>query len=126
VTAVDTSALMAIVLDEPTAGACEAALATEDDIVISAVTLAEALIVSARRGHGADGSADRWARLRDHFRHAGRGAADRRGLLALGERHAPGRAELRRLLRLRARERTCLPPALHRRRFRETDIEGIL
>ena len=47
--AVDTSALMAIVLDEPKAGACVAALEAVDEILISAGTMAEALIVSARR-----------------------------------------------------------------------------
>jgi ribonuclease VapC len=46
---VDTSALMAIVLDEPKADACIAALEVEDEILISAGTVAEALIVSARR-----------------------------------------------------------------------------
>lgn len=50
--AVDTSALMAILLDEPDADACIAALEEEDEIVMSAGTLAEALIVSARRGVG--------------------------------------------------------------------------
>ena len=47
--AVDTSALMAIVLNEPEADACIAALEAEDNVLISAGTLAEALIVSARR-----------------------------------------------------------------------------
>ncbi|PZU64036.1 type II toxin-antitoxin system VapC family toxin [Sphingobium sp.] len=47
--AVDTSALMAIVLDEEQADACIAAIGAEDDLVISAGTVAEALIVSARR-----------------------------------------------------------------------------
>jgi len=47
--AVDTSALMAIVLGEATADRCSAALATETKVLISAVTLAEALIVAARR-----------------------------------------------------------------------------
>lgn len=51
--AVDTSALMAIALDEPMAQACEAVLAGEDEIVISAGSLAELLIVSARRRVGA-------------------------------------------------------------------------
>jgi ribonuclease VapC len=46
---VATSALMAIVLDEPEAGACAAALETEDDLLISACTVAEALAVAARR-----------------------------------------------------------------------------
>lgn len=52
--AVDTSALMAIVLGEPQATACIQAIAAEDDLVISAGTVAEALIVSARRAVGED------------------------------------------------------------------------
>ncbi|HEX3982916.1 MAG TPA: type II toxin-antitoxin system VapC family toxin [Acidisoma sp.] len=52
--AVDTSALMAIVLDEPAAEACIAVLEAEDDLLISAGTVAEALIVSARRNVGAE------------------------------------------------------------------------
>lgn len=48
--AVDTSALVAIILDEPEAARCMAALAEEPDLVISAVTVAEALIVAERRG----------------------------------------------------------------------------
>jgi ribonuclease VapC len=51
---VDTSALMAIVLNESEADACIAALEAEDDILISAGTVAEALIVSARRNVGAE------------------------------------------------------------------------
>jgi ribonuclease VapC len=51
--AVDTSALMAIILDESEAGACIAALEAEDDLLISAGTVAEALIVAARRNVGA-------------------------------------------------------------------------
>ena len=47
--AVDTSALMAIVLDEAQADACIAALEKEDNVLISAGTIAEALIVAARR-----------------------------------------------------------------------------
>lgn len=50
--AVDTSALMAIVLDEPQATDCIAILEAEDDILISAATVAEALIVSERRNVG--------------------------------------------------------------------------
>jgi ribonuclease VapC len=52
VIALDTSALMAIVLNEPEADACIAALEAEDAILISAGTVAEALIVSARRDVG--------------------------------------------------------------------------
>ena len=40
---------MAIVLNEPGADACVAVLEVEDELVISAGTLAEALIVAARR-----------------------------------------------------------------------------
>lgn len=50
--AVDTSALMAIVLDEPAADACMAALESEVDLLISAGTVAEALVVAARRNVG--------------------------------------------------------------------------
>jgi ribonuclease VapC len=52
VIAADTSALMAIVLDEPEADACIAALETEDGVLISAGTVAEALVVAARRNVG--------------------------------------------------------------------------
>jgi ribonuclease VapC len=47
--AVDTSALMAIVLGEAQADACMAMLETEPAVLISAETVAEALIVAARR-----------------------------------------------------------------------------
>jgi ribonuclease VapC len=47
--AVDTSALMAIVLGEAQADACIAALETETELLISAGTVAEALIVASRR-----------------------------------------------------------------------------
>jgi ribonuclease VapC len=47
---VDTSALMAIVMNEPPGRACKQALAAENQVFISAGTLAEALIVAARRG----------------------------------------------------------------------------
>ena len=47
---IDTSALMAVLLNEPEADACLAILELEDDLVISAGTMAEALIVAGRRG----------------------------------------------------------------------------
>jgi ribonuclease VapC len=47
--AVDTSALMAIVLGEPGSDACIAVLEGDDDLVISAGSVAEALIVAGRR-----------------------------------------------------------------------------
>lgn len=50
--AVDTSALMAIILNESEADACAAALEAEDRLLISAGTVAEALIVAGRRNVG--------------------------------------------------------------------------
>jgi ribonuclease VapC len=50
--AVDTSALMAIVLNDPEADASAAALEADDNLLISAGTVAEALIVAARRNVG--------------------------------------------------------------------------
>lgn len=47
---IDTSALMAVLLDEPEASRCIMALTTGDALAISAGTLAEARIVAARRG----------------------------------------------------------------------------
>jgi len=51
---VDTSALMAVALDEPSAEACRLALADDDAPIVSAGTLAETLIVAERRGVGAE------------------------------------------------------------------------
>lgn len=47
--AVDTSALMAILLGEPHGEACAAALKTDEDVIVSAGTIAEALVVATRR-----------------------------------------------------------------------------
>ena len=52
--AVDTSALMAILLGESEASACADVLATNDRIVISAATVAEALIIARRRNLSAE------------------------------------------------------------------------
>ena len=52
--AVDTSALMAILLDEPEADACMAAIEAADKLLISAATVAESLIVADRRNLGVD------------------------------------------------------------------------
>lgn len=46
---VDTSALIAILLDEPSAQACRHVLEAESDVRLSAGTLSEALIVAVRR-----------------------------------------------------------------------------
>ena len=50
--AVDTSALLEILLDGPQANECIAALELEDELLISAGTMAEALIVAGRRNVG--------------------------------------------------------------------------
>ncbi|WP_416407027.1 type II toxin-antitoxin system VapC family toxin [Agrobacterium rosae] len=47
--AIDTSALMAVLLDEPEADACAYALENASRLIISAGTLAEASIVASRR-----------------------------------------------------------------------------
>jgi ribonuclease VapC len=55
--AVDTSALMAILLDAPEAEACMAAIESADTLLISAGTVAEAPIVADNRNHGEDRAA---------------------------------------------------------------------
>ena len=52
--AVDTSALMAVLLDEGETAACADALAGNDRIAISAATVAEALVVAERRDLGTE------------------------------------------------------------------------
>lgn len=59
---VDTSALMAVLLAEPEADACIAVLESEDRLLISAGTVAEALIVARRRNVG-----DEMSRLIDEL-----------------------------------------------------------
>jgi ribonuclease VapC len=51
---VDTSALMAILLGEPEAEGCMRAIEAAERLIISAGTLAEALVVAERRGIGAE------------------------------------------------------------------------
>ena len=50
--AVDTSALLAIAFDEPEADQCADVLEVEEEVLISAGTLAELLIVAERRNLG--------------------------------------------------------------------------
>jgi len=52
VIAVDTSALIAIALKEPEAHSCAEVLSSQETVLISAGTLAEALIVAAMRNFG--------------------------------------------------------------------------
>jgi ribonuclease VapC len=51
---VDTSALLAVVLEEAEADSCSAILTDAPELVISAGTLAEALLVAGQRGVGDD------------------------------------------------------------------------
>ena len=50
----DTSALMAVLLDEPEASFCIDMLEAESEVLVSAATLAESLIVAGRRNVGAE------------------------------------------------------------------------
>ena len=86
--AVDTSALLAIILNESTGRRCKEALAAESHVIISAGTLAEALVVAGRRGLRAElenlvgqlgmevepVSAAAAARVADAYKRWGRGA----------------------------------------------------
>lgn len=53
---VDTSALLAIALNEPQADACARVLESEEEVLVSAGTLAELLIVAGQRNLGAAAS----------------------------------------------------------------------
>lgn len=55
---IDTSALMAVALDEPEAERCMAVIADEEQILISAATLTEALIVAGGRNIHAEMNAN--------------------------------------------------------------------
>jgi len=50
VIAIDSSALLAVLLSEPEAAACEECLIAETSLLISAATLTEVMIVADRRG----------------------------------------------------------------------------
>ena len=52
--ALDTSALMAVLLGEPEAAACAAVLGSDARLLVSAGTLAEALVVAGNRGVAAE------------------------------------------------------------------------
>jgi ribonuclease VapC len=95
--AVDTSALMAILLDEPPVELCIKALEDASEIVISAGTLAEALIVAARRNVGEE-LAGLISGLGMEI--ATVDAASARRLCAVGQGGSSCRAQFRRLLRL--------------------------
>jgi ribonuclease VapC len=88
VIAVDTSALMAVVQGEPPWRDCVAVLAAEDRVLISAGTLAEALIVAARRGKSVE-----MAQLMDALplEVTSVGAADARRMAAAYDRWGKGK-----------------------------------
>ena len=101
--AVDTSALMAILLNEPEAPDCVDALASNHPILISAATVAEALIVAHGRGartqmEGPD------RRPRNRPPRPGGGAPRGGRLCPVGQGLSCRRAQFRGLLRLRARQ----------------------
>jgi ribonuclease VapC len=50
---VDTSALMAVLNEEAAASRCASFMAAETELLLSAGTMAEAMVVSAIRGYGA-------------------------------------------------------------------------
>jgi len=51
---IDTSALIAVIEEEPSAAICRLIIENEKNIVISAATMVEAFIVAARRGFSYD------------------------------------------------------------------------
>ena len=103
--AIDTSPLMAILLDEDDRTACATALRTSERIVLSAGTVAEALIAAVRRELGAE-----MPTLIDELGlevesvPLAVAAAGRRQLQAMGQGGEPDRTELRRLLCRRSRQ----------------------
>jgi len=127
VIAVDTSALIAVLLGEAGADACAAALRAEPALLISAATVAEALIVAERRGVGeemrrligtlgfqiADVTAERARRVAQAYSRWGKGA--RSAGLNFGDCFAYALAK----------EKAC--PLLYiGRDFAKTDIAGAL
>ena len=125
--AVDTSALIAVLLGEAGADACAAALRAEPALLISAATVAEALIVAERRGVGeemrrligtlgfqiADVTAERARRVAQAYSRWGKGA--RSAGLNFGDCFAYALAK----------EKAC--PLLYiGRDFAKTDIAGAL
>lgn len=124
---IDTCALMAIVLEEPEAEACLAALEAEDEFLISAGTLAEALIVSARRDVGA-GMAELVHRLDPEIIAVTPAAARRIGeaYQRWGRGMHPAGLNFRDCFAYEvAKERAC--PLLYvGGDFARTDIEGVL
>src|SRR3954462_11044399 len=111
---------MAIVLQEPIAEACKAALAAQDQILMSAGSLAEVLIVSTGRGIAAE-MEELLGRFDFDIVLVPPGMARRVGQAygQWGRGMHPGSAQFRRLLRLCAGERARLPAPLCRRRLRQ-------
>jgi ribonuclease VapC len=112
--AVDMSALMAITLDESAAEACINALEVEPDVLISAGTLAEVLIVAARRHVAAE-----IAKLIDEpgFEVVPVSPASARPVAEACANWGKGVHPA--LFRLRGRQRTCLSSVVCWRRLHE-------
>jgi len=117
----DTSALVAVLFDEPERHAFVSAIAAARRRLISSATLVESsIVVEARRGEAA-------GRELDLFLHRATvqtvavdeaGAAGACRLATLRERAASGRVELRRSVRVRPRSRQRRTPSLQGQRLR--------
>jgi ribonuclease VapC len=119
---VDTSALMAILLQEPQAAACKAAIVAESHVLISAGTFVEALIVAGHRNLGVemtaliDGLDFEIEPVTSASARSVSRAYETRGK---GRRAPPSGTEFRRLFRLRPCARTRMPAFVCRRGFQE-------
>lgn len=103
---VDTSALMTILLHEPEALECRKVLASNEPLLISAATLAEALIVSERRGVGMEMSEliEGLQLEIDSVSHRGTQSSQR--IRRMGQGQSRRQTEFWRLLFIRTRETT--------------------
>jgi hypothetical protein len=120
---IDTSALLAILCDEPDAPLFEAAIESDATRLISAATLLEtAIVIDARFGEEGGRELDlliHKAQIEIPFR-SGTGRNRPRGLPHLRERAAFCRSQLRRLFPKRAQHRSWRTTPLERNGF----IEG--
>jgi ribonuclease VapC len=115
---VDTSAFMAVALDEPAAEACSHIMAQADEIAVSAGTLAETLIVASRRNvrpameRLISGLGCQVVPVTEHdaFKVA-------EAYSAVGQGRSPSGSELRRLLCLCSRTPVFLSAAVCRERL---------
>jgi ribonuclease VapC len=124
---VDTSALMSLLLAEPDAETIADILVNSTDLSISAVTLAEARIVAARRDLASEMD-DLVEGLRFDVETVTDDTARRvaGGLRNLGKGHPPGCAELRGLLCVCRRHVENAPLLYVGEDFARTDVQSAL